>query len=91
MPHVRQAPNPGVQSPMGCTAVRKTLAFSSTARYAELEIEGDVVSDNLAPQAIIKPVCRDRLTKPDLERFKPLTAGLDTLHINATPPLAAET
>lgn len=78
IPPVRDGLVLGIESPIGCVAMRRALELLIATPFEHIEIEDDVIRDILVRRALLRRVPRDKLVDFVLRRVKPLM-GIDEI------------
>lgn len=92
MPPVRDAVVLGINSPIGCEAMRKALKILQPTQFEHIELadKDDVIGDILVRSSILKKISKDKLVDLILRRFKPLMEADECLHLDITTDMTVE-
>jgi hypothetical protein len=82
----------GIQSPIGCIAMRRAIELLVKAPFEHIELEDDVISDILVRQQLLRRVSKDELIDFVMTHMKPLMGPDEVLHaeINVNVVISAD-
>lgn len=78
IPPVRDGLVLGLESPIGCVAMRRALELLIATPFEHIEIDDDVIRDILVRQALLRRIPKNKLVEFVLRRIKPLM-GIDEI------------
>lgn len=90
IPPIRDGIVLGKKSPIGCTAMRKSLDLVAPHVFAHIEIDDDIISDVLVRAPILRLVPKERLTEFVLQHVKPLMGAEDIIHLDLEAEVLVE-
>jgi hypothetical protein len=90
IPPVRDGLVLGIQSPIGCVAMRRALELLIATPFEHIEMEDDVIKDILVRQAILKRFPKDKLVDFVRRRVKPFMGADEILYLELNSEILIE-
>lgn len=78
IPPVRDGLVLGIESPIGCLAMRRALELLIATPFEHIEMDDDVIKDIVVRKSLLRRVPQDKLVDFVLRRVKPLM-GIDEI------------